>query len=284
MEELDELLESSVAYEFRGIRALNNGDWAAAAAHFRKGIELAPANPSLRHKLGTALAQMGDARGAQEQFEEVVRVSPEDAKAHYSLGLLVEASGRHQDAIERLSAAVRSEPDYVEARLALAGILRRSGQLQEALTQYEHVLKINPRVTDAAFGHAMALVALRRYGQARDRLTEGMEVYPDQPRFAHALASLLAAAPDDRVRDGRRAMMLMQELIKEQKSVDLDETMAMTLAELRQFEQAVAVQRDVMTAAARAGRDDLARRMAENLILYERHKSCRTPWRNDDLP
>ena len=49
----------------------------------------------------------------------------------------------------------------------------------------------------------MALVRLRRFQEARDRLADGVKTYPDQPGFAHALARLLAAAPDARVRDGR---------------------------------------------------------------------------------
>jgi tetratricopeptide (TPR) repeat protein len=284
MQEVNELLESSVAYELRGTRALRKGDWAAAAAYFRKGLKVAPADPSLRHSLGTALFQMGDTRGAVEQFEEALRVSPHDAKAQYSLGVLAEASGRANEAIERFSAAVRSEPSYVDARVRLAGLLRRSGRLQESLAQYEKAIKIDPRVADGQFGFAITLGSLRRYQEARERLTEGMKLYPDQAAFALALARVLAAAPDDRVRDGRQAMAVMESLSDKQRRMDFGETLAMTLGELGQYEQAAACQREAIAAAKRAGRDDLAQRMTENLRLYESHKPCRTPWRNDDLP
>jgi len=283
MQELGGLLHSAMVYEFRGIEALEHGDWAGAAAHFRKGLELEPERPTLRHRLGTALFMTGDARGAREQFEEGLRLSPEFARAHYSLGVLMESDGRQQEAIERLSAAVRYEPSYVEARLLLADVLRRSGRPEESLPHYEQVLKIDPRVAEARFGYAMALVQLKRYQGAGERLTEGMNVHPDQPGFAHALARLLAAAPDDRVRDGRRAMALMQELLKEPQGIDLGETMAMTLAEVGQYEEAAAWQREAIAAAQRAGRDDLVQRMGENLRLYERRQPCRTPWRNDEL-
>ena len=42
-------------------------------------------------------------------------------------------------------------------------------------------------------------------GGARAASRAAMKAFPDQPGFAHALARLLAAAPDDRVRDGARA-------------------------------------------------------------------------------
>lgn len=284
MQELKELLQSAISYEIRGTRALDSGDWTAAVAHFRKGLELAPGSPLLRHKLGTALFLTGDARAAQEQFEQVVRVSPEYAKAHYSLGVLMETSGRNQEAIERFSAAVRHEPNYIEARVRLAGVLRRSGRLQESLSQYDQVLKIDPRVPEASAGYAMTLVRLGRYQEARDRLRDATKVHADQPQFALALARLLAAAPDDRVRDGRQAMAVMQALPDEQRRIDSGETMAMTLAELGQYEEAAAWQRGAMAAARQAGRADLAQRMAENLRLYEARKPCRTPWRDEDLP
>jgi tetratricopeptide (TPR) repeat protein len=284
MKELDELLQGAKAYDLRGGRALEAGDFAAAAAYFRKGLELAPANPSLGLRLGTTLYQMGDARAALEQFERVVRMSPEFSKAHYSIGVLMEASGRHQEAIDRFSAAVKYEPVYVQARVGLAGALRRSGRLTESLAEYEEALKIDPSVSDASLGYAMALVGLQRYQSARDLLDESIRAFPDQLAFAHALARLLAAAPDNEVRDGRRAMRMVQELLKKEQSVELGETLAMTLAELGQYEQAAAVQRDVIAATERAGRGNVARRMAENLSLYVRREPCRTPWRDGEVP
>jgi hypothetical protein len=128
----------------------------------------------------------------------------------------------------------------------------------------------------------MALVRLQRYREARDRLTDAMNMYPDQPGFAHALARLLAAAPDDRVRDGRRALALVQMLLQQQKTMALAETMAMTLAESGEYEQAVKWQRDAMAIAGEAGRTDLVQPMAANLTLYEARRPCRTPWRDDD--
>jgi Tfp pilus assembly protein PilF len=83
--ELENLLESPQTYESRGIEALNQKDWAGAAALFRKGLELSPEHAALRHRLGTALYMMGDVRGAQEQFEQIVRASPDFFLAQYSL-------------------------------------------------------------------------------------------------------------------------------------------------------------------------------------------------------
>lgn len=284
MKDLDELLQSPKAYDLRGGGALETGDFAGAAAYFRKGLALEPGNASLRLRLGTALFQMGDAQAALEQFEEVVQTSPEYARGHYSLAVLLEAGGRRQEAIDQFSVAVKQEPGYVQARVGLAGALRQSGRLQEALAQYEEARRINPSVPDTVLGHAMTLVRLQRYQEARTMLADVIKLHPDEPMFPEALARLLAAAPDARVRDGRRALALVEGLLKKQRTLELGETLAMSLAEVGQYEQAAAVQRDVIAATERAGLDQVARHMAENLKLYERRMPCRTPWRDGEMP
>jgi tetratricopeptide (TPR) repeat protein len=190
---------------------------------------------------------------------------------------------RDQDAIDAFSRAVQADASNAEARLALGDALRRSGRVQESLPQYAGVIKIDPSLSQASFGYAMALVRLRRYAEARDRLSEGATTFPDQPGFAHAVARLLAASPDDRVRDGARAMSIMNDLMKtQQQSLGTAETMAMTLAELGRFDEAVKWQRQVITVAAQLKRPDVTARLTKNLQLYEMRQPCRVPWTDDD--
>ena len=284
MQAMRDSLRSPSAYEREGIQALGSGDWEAAAAAFRRGIELAPENPALRHRLGTALYMLGNERDGQAQFEAALRVSPDYAEAHYSLGLILEGSGRFEEALHRFSTAVRHEPSYVEARIRLARLLRRVGRPNEALAEYDRVIAADPQGAEARFGYAMALVLLGRYQDASDRLEEGMTRWPDQPMFAKALARLLAAAPDARTRDGQRALALVQELLARERSFDLGEAMAMALAEIGRYAEAASWQREVISMAAQAGRNDLVQLMAGNLRLYERGEPSRTPWRDDEMP
>jgi hypothetical protein len=56
----------------------------------------------------------------------------------------------------------------------------------------------------------------------------------------------------------------------------------MALAERGQFAEAVALQRQLMEASIRQGLDAVTRRLAANLLRYERYQPCRTPWTTDD--
>jgi len=290
--DLDLSLESGLSYELRGVRALESQDWNAAEGFFRKGVAITTGSTalgrSLRHKLGTALFLKGDVKGALERFEEVARLAPpqgldeSSAKAFYSLGVVMASSGRTKEAIERFSSSVHYNPSYAEAWMGLADAQRRGGRIEESLKSYGEVVRINPRSAEARFGYAMALVRLHRYREARDWLEEARRLQPEQPDLAIAVARILAASPDATVRDGTRAMSIVEELFKGPKTTTLGETLAMSLAEVGQYEEAAKIQRGVLDAAKRAGMQASARQMAANLRLYEQRMPCRTPWADDD--
>ncbi|MCH7749969.1 MAG: tetratricopeptide repeat protein [Acidobacteria bacterium] len=277
MRDYEQVLRSPTAFQLRGMRALEDGRVAAAAAAFRTGLELAPHAPALLHGLGEALARAGDTRGAVEQFEEALRWTPEFAKAHFGLGMMLNMDGRPDEAIERFSTALEHQPDYLEARLALAEVLRVTGRLLESLPHLEQIVTLEPGLAEPWIVHAMTLVRLERYQEARDRLNEARHVHPDRPELTDLLVRLLAAAPDDQVRDGRRALVLMQELLEAPQNFSMGEAMAMTLAELGRYDEAATWQRQAMATAQEVGRSDLAQRMAENLALYLQRRPCRTP-------
>lgn len=283
--EVDALIESARAYEARGNEALDREEWSAAADLFRRGLALDPGHPALRHRLGTALYVMGDVEGAMAAFERVMRESPNFPAVHYSVGVLLQGEGRHREAIERFETALRYQPTDGEVRVRLAVSLRRAGDPAAALEQYRTVLRMDPDVADARFGAAMTLVQLRRYREARDRLAAGIEAFPDASIFPHALARLLAAAPDAEVRDGRRAMRLVEQIASRgERTIDLGETMAMALAEVGRYGEAAGVQRDLVAAAEAEGMRDVVPRLAANLGLYEQGRPCRTPWPAGAIP
>jgi tetratricopeptide (TPR) repeat protein len=284
MGEIDTLIQSPEAYNVRGGQALDAGQWARAAEHFRKGLELDPADVSLRHRLGTALAQMGDTAGAAAQFEEVIRRDPKHARAHFSLGILLNDHRQYDEAIARFSSALQYEPGYVQARVQLAGALARAGRPGEAVAEYARALEADPSQSEALYGRGMAFVRLRRYREARDSFADGAARFPGHPLFKLALARLLAAAPDPQLRDGRRAMAIVDELMKGPQTIELAETAAMGLAEVGRFDQAVEAQRSVIDAARSNKLEPVVRRASENLALYEKREPSRRPFADDELP
>ena len=282
MDRLNALLNSALSYEVSGADAMDRGDFKAAETSFRKGVDVAPKEPSLHHKLGTALALQGDKNGAVQQFEEAIRLDPKFVKAHYSLAVIQADAGQTAAAVQHFTAALNAEPGYVEARLQLAHALRRSGQLEASLPHYAEIVKADSRLPEARFGYAAALIRLRKYAEARDYLTDAMRTYPNDLAFNNALARILASAPDDKVRDGRRAASIMQPVVSQIRASDILETMAMAQAELGQFTEAVRWQQDAIASAERAGSPGIAQRITDNLRLYQARRPCRMPYRPDE--
>ena len=286
MAALDGLLDAAGTYENSGLAALDREEWPAAIQQFRQGLELDPDDPGLRHRLGTALFMIGDLDGAMTEFERVVRTTPDYYPSHYSIGVLLQETGRHAEAVERFATALRHRPGDDAAGLRMAISLRRSGDPQAALSYYEAVLRANPNAVEARFGYVMTLVQLGRYREAHDRLVTAMQAFPNETSFPHALARLLAAAPDPAIRNGRRAMTLVERVMdaEPEPTIDLGETMAMTLAELGRFGEAAEVQRALIGAAELANLTAAVRHLTANLRRYERGEPCRTPWPADAMP
>jgi tetratricopeptide (TPR) repeat protein len=282
MGDVASLLQNAAAYETRGAQALAARDWPGAIEQLTKAAEIAPRNAYTRLNLGTAYYMRRDADRALEQYREAVRLLPSLARAHFGIGVLMESRGQDREAIEAFTAAVTNDPAYLEARFSLANALRRNGRVEESLPHYAEVLRINPAVSQASFGYAMGLVKLGRYRDARDRLEADVKAFPEQLGFAHALARLLSAAPDDRVRDGARAQAILAALLKNQRTSALAETMAMAQAELGRFMDAITWQHTALDLARKSGRQDGMAHLAETLALYEAGRPCRTPWTNDD--
>ncbi len=255
--ELDLSLQSGLSFELRGVRALEARDFKAAEGFFRQGVKLTDGSTmlgrSLRHKLGTALFLMGDLPGAVAQFRDTVRLAPRSghdetaAKAHYSLGILMASAGLGPQAIEHLTSAVSYNPNYVEALVALADALRRQGRVADSLARYQEALRVNPRSNEARFGYGIGLVRLRRYREARTWFEDALASRPDALDAKHALARLLAAAPEDQARDGARSLALVQQIMatSPERTTALGETFAMALAETGDYTQAASVQREV---------------------------------------
>jgi tetratricopeptide (TPR) repeat protein len=184
MQQDDEVLDSAVAYENRGVQALKAADWPAAAAAFRKGLALSPGDASLRYWLGATRYAAGDAAAAEREFVAVVRHSPDFAKAHFSLGMIFDASGRRPAAIEQFRAAVKHDPTLPEARFRLAETLRATGQVESSLNEYEAAITLDPGLAEAWIGGGRALVALGRRQQASAWLAQARRLHPGRPELA----------------------------------------------------------------------------------------------------
>jgi tetratricopeptide (TPR) repeat protein len=266
----------------RGISLYQRALYVEALDAFRHAAQAAPSDPIVRVNLGSTLVQLGDLAAATEELNEALEHDPGNAMAHFNLATILARGGDDTAAIEHYRAALESNPDYLNAHLNLGNALRRVGSFDEARAHYRRVVDGDPRNEAARVAEALSLIRLHRYREALERLDDAVRALPEARATRHALIRLLAAAPDDGVRDGQRALALASALVDEERSLPHVEALAMAAAETGDYASAVRWQQAGIDAANAAGRTDLLPVLGENLERYRSGRPCRVPWRDDD--
>lgn len=288
MDQVAALATGARAHLLRAGRALGAGRLDEGTAELRRAIDLDPNDATARVTLGAVLAQSDDAAGAREQFEEALRLEPDNAKGHYNLGILSAEEGADREAVEHFRTALTSEPEHGRAELQLGSALSRLGLDGEAVEHLARASRLLPADETVCLREVAALVRLARFGAARDRVEQGRVVLPESARIKHALARLLAASPEEEVRDGTAALALATEVASDagllEGRIDFDhgQTLAMAYAEIGQFDRAVALQEALVAAAERDRQFERVPQLRRNLDSYRNGTPCRVPWPADD--
>jgi tetratricopeptide (TPR) repeat protein len=282
MQEIRTAFGSPVVLNERGRAAFARGDFEAAIIVFRRVAETASDEPWVHANLAVALFHHGDRNAATQALRRARSLAPGDPDILYSLGAIEESEGHHDQAEDLYRAVLVADSEHTGAHLRLAHLMRGSGNYPEAVEHYSAALEVEPRMAVAHLGRAMSLVKLRRWAAALDALELATRALPDQPAFAHAWARILASAPDDGVRDGRRSLQILDELVKAgQDSTDIGETLAMALAETGEFQRAQQIQTQMLTLANRSADRTVLETMGDRLESYRQETPWREPWPDD---
>ncbi|TYZ61751.1 hypothetical protein PybrP1_001077 [[Pythium] brassicae (nom. inval.)] len=90
----------------RGFQARAKGDYAGAAKHYAKAVEVAPRDRVSLFQLAVALERAGSLQPALATYEQVIALDDGNCFAHFNVGNLLMQLGRVADAIRHYSAAI----------------------------------------------------------------------------------------------------------------------------------------------------------------------------------
>ena len=154
-------------------------------------------------------------------------------------------------AIARLSELVSKEPDDIDALSSRADVLVQVGAVEAAIADYEQCIKLEP----TGF--------------------RGVMIYNN-------LAFILATTPDDKLRDGRRAIALSNnaKTLQQKSSFDVLDTMAAAYAEAGEFDTAIKTQKEAIDLAPEGQRENCG----EILKLYESQQPRRESTSENEQP
>jgi Flp pilus assembly protein TadD len=173
---------------------MTRGEFAAAAAEWRKALALQPEDASAHYNLGLSLFQSGQTNPAIEQYERALQLSPDYPEAHNNLGGALSSLGRLDEAIVQYQKAVDLDATRTSARTNLATLLLRKGRAPESIPHFEAALQLDPENAETHSSLGMALAMVGQGDQALVHLERAVTLKPDSSEYQSNLGRVLAAA------------------------------------------------------------------------------------------
>lgn len=276
MQEVSDLRGGSQTHVRLGAKALARGRFRIAVAEFEAAVAADPDRPDARYNLAASLLRIGRRPQARAALDELIERSPGYVQARVLLARMLIAEGELAAAEGHLRQALESDPDAERVHLVLGEALRQSGRLEAALASYRRARELAPGLASARFGVAAVLILERSFEPAAAELDAGLKALPGSRELQLLRARLLAAAPRPELRDGPRALELARAAVRGGETVADAETLAMALAELGRFDDAIRWQRSAL-ARLESGSGD-GPRLRSRLALYQQKSPCREPW------
>ncbi|MEE8524900.1 MAG: tetratricopeptide repeat protein [Thermoanaerobaculia bacterium] len=276
LEDLGSLSVSSEMFLTAGAQALKAERFDLAEKSFRAAIAVNPDNKRAHLNLGVVLAGRGELDAAEDSVREALRVSPDYYFAYLNLADIYERRGRIEDARRYYRRALEGDSANLKANFRLANLLMRGGDYDGAAGHYRKAVAVAPSFVQARYLEALALVASGRLVEARKALEEAVAIHPGQPELTSSLARLLATSETVTEDDAYRALALARTL--DAHSVEGLETLAMALAAVGRFEEAIVAQQALIEAVHDQDDPGLLRHLEHNLERYRGGRPSDRPW------
>ena len=176
------------------------GKWTLAIEAFAAAVELRK-DPALHHRLGEARVYVKDFEGAVPALEEAVsglREANARAEARSTLGFAYYQLGRHAEAIDQLQRSARERPDPMTV-FNLGMAYQATGDLARAVDLFQRTLLDAPANGEANVRLVQALARLGRVEDARTALVRLQRLAKNQKTLdAHVERAMAAlAAPPE---------------------------------------------------------------------------------------
>lgn len=210
----------SLGYANLGAALADKGENDAAVAAYEQALRLAPDDPRVERNFAQSLLRLGRIDEALIHLQRAVELRlarnsgrAQVAEIEVEVGNVYAQKGATTEAIERYRAALQLRPDYAAAHSNLGIALAREGRTNEAIAEYRAALASRSNEPAVHINPANVLLQQREYAEALRELEAAVALAPQSVPALTSLAQLLAAAPNENLRDSARALRLAERAV-----------------------------------------------------------------------
>jgi tetratricopeptide (TPR) repeat protein len=182
-----------------------------------------------------------------------------------------------EEAVDYCVRAILLNPKRAALHTRLGLVLVKLNQFDEALEQFSQAAQLDADDAEPRFQAGKTLLKLGRDTAAMPYFLEALKMDPNNFQMLIYVASILAADENPQVRNGNEALALAEkanQLTRNSQSIGLD-TLAMALAETRNFNEAAQTETQAIQLAKIADQKDGTSLMEQKLQLYKNHQPYR---------
>lgn len=264
--------QASGPYQHRGEIYREKEEFDKAIQEFTKVIELQPGDV-------LPLIHRGEAYLHKEKFEEAladvdaVLEKQQVVAAHRLRGEILAQLNRLDEAIAEMEQLTKAVPNQPELKTQLALYYLIDKQPRKAISEYDDVLLLNPENFLALRSRADAYLNIGKHAEAIDDFDKALKLEPEDTAILNNLAWVLATSPEEKLRDGKRAVELATKAceLTEYKFPHMLSTLAASFAESGNFDTAIKWSQKAVDMDDPENGDQLAKELAS----YQNKQ----PWR-----
>ncbi|MFT5050964.1 MAG: tetratricopeptide (TPR) repeat protein [Chlamydiales bacterium] len=237
----------------RGRSLRRAGDFEGAQREYQLALAVRPPRATVFYEYGLLCAQQGQEPSAIDAYRRAIELDPTHLLATYNLGTLLARGGVNDEALAFLEQALGIEPRYSPAHLNVAVLHFNAGAGQRARAACLRMLEFDPGNVEARRLLARSHERLGEYALAVGVYESLLSEDPRSPSTRQKLAWILSTSSSASVRDGRRALALVEPLGGPQAGAEVLGTLAAALAETGDFARALEVARRALALAREQG-------------------------------